>query len=75
MSIYFLSDLHLFHDKEFLWGQRGFSDVEQMNAKILENINNTITAEDDFIFLEILLLGAILSGLKKSLLLYPEGFI
>ena len=57
MSIYFLSDLHFFHDREFVWKVRGFRDVEQMNDTIMENLNNTISAEDDFYLLGDFALG------------------
>ena len=57
MSIYFLSDLHLFHDREFVWKVRGFRNVEHMNDTILENIYKTISAEDDFYLLGDLALG------------------
>ncbi len=58
MSIYFLSDLHFSHDKEFLWGQRGFSGVEEMNEKILENIRNAVMPDDDFYILGDLAFGS-----------------
>ena len=57
MSTFFLSDLHLFHDREFVWKVRGFRDVEHMNDTILENIYKTISAEDDFYLLGDLALG------------------
>ena len=65
MSVYFLSDLHLFHDKEFLWGQRGFTDVDQMNTKILDNINKAIMAEDDFYILGDLAFGSDFERIEK----------
>ena len=61
--IYFTSDTHFNHDKEFCWKARGFNSVEEMNNKIMENWNNTITDED-----EVYLLGdVILSQLKGKI--------
>lgn len=55
--IYFTSDTHFNHDKEFCWGSRGFNSVEEMNNKIIENWNTTVTNED-----EVYLLGDIMLG-------------
>ena len=37
--IYFLSDPHFFHNKEFCYEVRGFSNPEEMNEEII-NYNN-----------------------------------
>lgn len=44
--IYFISDLHLCHDKDFLYKPRGFNSVEEMNAAILNNWNKTVSETD-----------------------------
>lgn len=44
--IYFTSDLHFFHNKEFVYGPRGFSTVEEMNDAILKRYNEIVTPED-----------------------------
>ena len=36
------SDLHINHDREFLWGPRGFKSVQEMNAKEVENWNKLV---------------------------------
>lgn len=36
-KLYFLSDTHFFHDKEFLYQPRGCLSVEEMNKKIVKN--------------------------------------
>lgn len=46
-KIYFTSDLHLCHDKEFLYGGRGFTCVEDMNNEIIKRWNALITDEDE----------------------------
>lgn len=45
--IYFTSDTHFSHDKDFLWGPRGFNNQWEMNAQIIENWNTLIQPEDD----------------------------
>lgn len=45
--IYFTSDLHFCHEKEFLWGPRGFNNQYEMNAAIIENWNSIVQPEDD----------------------------
>ena len=42
MSVWFTSDLHFCHDREFLYGPRGFDNVEQMNRAIIENWNSVV---------------------------------
>lgn len=44
--IFFTSDLHFCHDKEFLYGPRGFSSVEEMNEAIVERWNRVVTEFD-----------------------------
>ena len=34
-NIWFTSDLHINHNKEFLWGPRGFVNEKEMNDKTL----------------------------------------
>lgn len=57
MAIYLTSDLHLGHDREFVWRVRGFESVQEMNEAIIERWNNTITDEDDVYCLGDLMLG------------------
>ena len=45
MSIYFTSDLHIGHDKDFLYKPRGFNNVWDMDNAIIENITHTLTHE------------------------------
>lgn len=46
MSIYFSSDLHFNHDREFVWGARGFNNVEEMNEAIIERFNSVVQPGD-----------------------------
>lgn len=45
-KIFFTSDLHLCHDREFLYKPRGFENIEQMNIFIEENWNRVVMPED-----------------------------
>ena len=44
--VWFTSDLHLGHDKEFVWKARGFDSVQEMNESIIENINMCVNEQD-----------------------------
>jgi len=56
-KIYFTSDLHFGHDREFIWGPRGFKSVHEMNETIINNWNSIVTPEDDVYVLGDLMLG------------------
>lgn len=45
-EIWFSSDLHLNHNKEFVWEERGFSSVEEMNVAIIDNFNECVRSQD-----------------------------
>lgn len=45
-EIFFTSDTHLGHDKDFIWQARGFSCVEEMNEAIVENWNSIVKPDD-----------------------------
>lgn len=45
-NIWFTSDLHLMHDKAFLWEPRGFSNQQEMCETIVENWNSVVKPED-----------------------------
>lgn len=46
-KIFLTSDLHFNHDREFIYGPRGFKSVEEMNEALIKNWNGTVTNEDD----------------------------
>ena len=56
-KIYLSSDLHFFHDKEFIYKPRGFENVLDMNETILKNWNNTVSEDDEVYLLGDLMLG------------------
>ena len=63
-KIWFTSDLHFNHDKDFIWGPRGFKNIYEMNDAIIKNWNNTVDIEDDVYVLGDLMLGDNELGIK-----------
>lgn len=66
-KIYFTSDFHFNHDREFIWRPRGFKSVEEMNETIIERYNEIVTNDDDVYILGDMMLGgagALQDGLK-----------
>ena len=43
-KIYYISDLHLFHNKVLQLSNRPFSDIEEMHQTIIKNWNQTVTS-------------------------------
>ena len=68
-NIYLSSDLHLCHDKDFIYAPRGFANVDQMNQTIVGNWNSIIDWNDDVYVLGDIMLNNDFEGLKilKSL--------
>lgn len=46
MAIFLTSDLHFGHDREFLWGPRGFQSSLEHDEAIIANWNSVVTPED-----------------------------
>lgn len=57
MAIFVVSDLHLGHDKSFIYGARGFKNVEDMNEAIIHKWNEIVDYEDDVYVLGDLVMG------------------
>lgn len=57
-KIYFTSDLHFGHDREFIWKPRGFSSIDEMNEAYVERWNSTLGNDDDIYVLGDLMLGS-----------------
>lgn len=55
--IYFSSDLHFGHNREFIYAARGFQSIEEMNEAIIERFNEVITDDDDLYLLGDCMLG------------------
>ena len=62
--IWFTSDLHLGHDKDFIVQARGFKTVEEMNAEIIRRWNERVYPDDDVYVLGDLTLGDIEEGIR-----------
>lgn len=45
--IYVVSDWHLNHNREFIYKERGFSSIEEMNIEIIKRHNSKVTTEDE----------------------------
>ena len=45
-KIYFTSDFHFMHDKDFIYEPRGFSSVHEMNETIIKNFNEVMDWTD-----------------------------
>lgn len=45
-NIFFSADLHFFHGKVIQYANRPFKDVQEMNRKLIENINSTVGIKD-----------------------------
>ena len=56
-KIFVCSDLHLSHDRAFIWDARGFNSVEEMNTAIIERFNSVVSPEDETYILGDLCLG------------------
>ena len=63
-KIWLTSDLHFGHDREFIWGPRGFKNVHEMNEAIIKNWNTAIVPEDEVYVLGDLMLGDNDTGIK-----------
>lgn len=57
MAIFIVSDLHLGHDKSFIYGARGFENVEDMNETIIRKWNGVVDEEDEIYVLGDLVMG------------------
>ena len=44
--IFLTSDLHFGHDRDFLWGPRGFQSIHEHDEVIIRNWNLTVNPED-----------------------------
>ena len=45
-EIFITSDLHFSHNREFLYQPRGFTNIEEMNATIVDRWNSVVSPQD-----------------------------
>lgn len=57
MAIWVASDLHLGHDRQFLWGPRGFQSSLEHDEAVVRNWNAVVESEDDVYVLGDIMLG------------------
>lgn len=50
-NVYISSDLHLNHDKVFIYEKRGFASIEEHRVAVIKSINDTVAADDILILL------------------------
>ena len=50
-KVWLMSDLHIGHDKEFVYEKRGFQSIEEHNQTLIENIKACVGEDDDFYIL------------------------
>lgn len=62
-KIYFTSDTHFCHNKDFCYEPRGFKTIEEMNEKIFNNWNSIVTDEDDVYHLGDVMLNDDIQGM------------
>lgn len=74
-KVYFTSDLHFCHNKEFLYGPRGFSSVEEMNEAIIRNFNTVMDWTDKLYILGDCFLNDNYEGMKLMTHLPGEKYI
>lgn len=64
--VYFTSDWHFGHDRDFIWGgPRNCKDMEDNSKRIILEHNAIVTDEDDVYVLGDLMLGNSEYGLEK----------
>lgn len=61
-NIWFTSDLHFGHDREFVWKARGFESIQEMNLAIAGRFNSKVQPEDTVYILGDLMLGDNVTG-------------
>lgn len=68
-NIYVTSDLHLCHNRQWIFQPRGFNSIGEMNEAIVTNWNNIVYSDDEVYVLGDLMLNDNETGLKllKSL--------
>lgn len=64
MEIWFSADTHFGHNKEFLYGPRGFTNVKDMNEAIIENWNSVVKPGDITYLLGDVMLGDNEAGIE-----------
>lgn len=62
--IFFTSDLHLGHDKPFIYEARGFENIEEHDIALINNWNKIVSDDDDVFLLGDVVVGSIATGIN-----------
>jgi len=63
-KIFLTSDTHFGHDREFLWGPRGFTNSQEHDEAVIKNWNETVGPDDIVYHLGDLMLGDNAHGIE-----------
>lgn len=63
-NIWYTSDWHFCHDKDFIWKVRGFSSIDEMNEAIVERHNSIVKPNDIVYCLGDCIMGKAENGIK-----------
>lgn len=63
--LYFWSDTHFQHDKDFIYKKRGYRNIQEHDMAIFSKMLETVTPEDDLYLLGDICLGDSTSGIRK----------
>lgn len=63
-EIWITSDTHFGHDKDFIWGARGFENIEQHNQEIIKRWNEIVKKDDIVYHLGDVMLGDLEAGME-----------
>ena len=63
-KIFLTSDTHFGHDREFLWGPRGFTNSQEHDEAVIKNWNETVSPDDIVYHLGDLMLGDNAHGIE-----------
>lgn len=63
-DVWISSDLHFNHDRPFIWKERGFTSVDEMNEGIINNFNSVVKEKDVLFLLGDCMLGDNKKGIE-----------
>lgn len=66
-KIFFTSDTHFNHDREFVYSPRGFKTIQEMNGTLVKNWNETVGNDDDIYVLGDFFLGTDFNYIQEVL--------
>lgn len=66
-KIFFTSDTHFNHDREFIYSPRGFKTIQEMNGTLVKNWNETVGNDDDIYVLGDFFLGTDFNYIQEVL--------